>query len=267
MTQTLIPQTSTQNRRGEAELARRIEAGVLAEAVRTGGVRIASDATDLELALLVSDGQRAHDELVAENQRLVWLVVNPVAARTGLSRDELYQEGCLGLLEAVQRFEPATGCFATFALHWIRLRVHDAAATRFGALGLPAKRARQWWRVQGLCVRLKNAPGEGLEVARIADELQLPVTTVADLLAWRAAAHLQADDDVVPAGPAVVQDERVTELLSLVDGVERLILQCRFGLGEAPPQSYAGVAEVVGLSEATVRRRERAALERLRHVA
>ena len=86
-------------------------------------------------------------------------------------------------------------------------------------------------------------------------------------LAWRAAAHLQADDDVVPAGPEAVQDERVTELLSLVDGVERLILQCRFGLGEAPPQSYAGVAEVVGLSEATVRRRERAALERLRRVA
>lgn len=267
MTQTLIPQTSTRSRRDEAELARRIEAGVLAAAVRSGGVRIESDASEAELALLVAEGEQARDEIVTENQRLVWLVVNPVASRTGLGREELYQEGCLGLLEAVQRFDPATGSFATFALHWIRLRVHNAAATRFGALGLPPKRARQWWRVQGALARLWNAPGAQVEVARIAEELQLPVTTVADLLAWQAAAHVQAEDDLARVGHDRSGDHRVAELLALVEGVERLILECRFGLGEVPPQSYAGVAQVVGLSEATVRRRERAALERLRRVA
>lgn len=269
MTQTPTPlRTSIRahTRDDEARLVRRIEAGVFADAVRTGGVRVGVEATDAELAFLVADGQRAREELVTENQRLVWLVVNPVARRTGLARAELYQEGCLGLMEAVPRFDPDTGCFATFALHWIRMRVHDAAATRFGALGLPAKRARLWWRVRGVLARLVTAEGDMPGVDAVAKEAHLPVDVVVDLLAWRTASALLEDEVAAPAGGGD-HDDRVADLLGEVDPVERRILQCRFGLGPEPPRSYAGVAAEVGLSEATVRRRERAALERLRRVA
>ena len=124
MTLTAVSPTSLLSRDEEVALARRVEAGVIAEAVLARRFTWASRdavASDADLAAVRADGQAAREVLVGRNIGLVWFVVNPVANRTGLEADELFQEGVVGVLEAVERFDPDKGGFATFALTRIHL--------------------------------------------------------------------------------------------------------------------------------------------------
>lgn len=253
-------------RADEARLARRIEAGVVAHAVLSGRLTPTHPAAEADLHALVADGCAAREELVAAHGGLVWLVVNPVANRTGLDRDELRQEACLGMLEAVERFDPARGCFATFALVRMRLRVGEAAATRLGALGLPAKRARAWWQVR-MSVAALEATGRTPEVADIARQSGLDAARVGDLLGWRTTRPLTAEDEVALGEPEPERGPGVEELLQALDHDQRMLIAHRYGIGRIAAGSCAEVAQLLGVSEATVRRRERAALAVLRRAA
>ncbi len=248
----------------ELRLARAIEAGVLAgrELERTGGPRHEEDV----LLALQRQGEQAHSRFVAANLRLVALVANPVAARAALDRDDLFQEGVLGLLEAVRRFDPARGArFATFALPWIRMRVGEAALTRCGALGIPPGRARLWIRAltarDALAVTLGRTPTE----AEVAEASDLSVTVVRALLAYTPPRRLGEVDVVHPSADAPTLDPLAARrLLRLLPVDERRVLVRRYGLTCRGQMSFAETAVDLGISTATVRRRERSALARLR---
>jgi len=124
----------------EVDLATAIEAGVLAaEALQTG--RSPAGATPVELALLVDLGEQARQRFLRANLRLVAMVARQVARRSGQPEGELFQEGCLGLLAAVRRFDHRRGHrFSTYAVNWIRAYAGAAASNAFGALNLPASR-------------------------------------------------------------------------------------------------------------------------------
>ncbi len=269
MTLTAVSPTSLLSRDEEVALARRVEAGVIAEAVLARRFTWASRdavASDADLAAVRADGQAAREVLVGRNIGLVWFVVNPVANRTGLEADELFQEGVVGVLEAVERFDPDKGGFATFALTRIRLRVAEAAATALGSLGLPAGRARLWRQVRMVETALTGVLARDPLPAEVAEACGRPVALVRDLLEYLPAKRL-GDDDEFPVQVAPVPGVdplSVRRLLRPLDVGDRAILVQRFGLDGSACRSYVEVAARLGLSETTVRRRERAALDRLR---
>ena len=128
----------------EARLARQIEAGVLARAARLGSETALSGlATTQELALIEEQGTQAQHRYVRANLRLVAMVARQFAVRGPLTDSDLFQEGCLGLLTAVQRFDHARGFrFSTYALFWIRAYVGAAAAPAAGC-GVAAHQPRR----------------------------------------------------------------------------------------------------------------------------
>lgn len=248
----------------EIRLAHAIEVGVLAAAARARpGLGWAADA---DLAVLEREGERAWRRFVAANTRLVWLVVLPVARRTGLDPQELFQEGTLGLLEALQRFDHVRGArFATYALPWIRMRVSDAAATQWGALGLPPGRAKSWRRVRAVEASLLVATGRrpsAEEVARAAGEGS---GTVRGLLAYAPAEALSERHDRASESDDDGQDEEaVARLVRALPSAQRAVVVRRYGLGRFPAMTQGEVAEDLRVSVSTVRRREVEALELLR---
>ena len=247
----------------EIDLVRRIDAGLAARALLDGHLTTTIEASSRELRALIADGCSAHAELVLTNSGLVWMIVNQAIARTGLDPHELEQEGFLGLLEAVQRFQPERGRLATFALTWIRLRVSEAVATAFGSLGLSPKTARAWWRVRAVAARWEAERGRPAHPAELAAECERSEASVRELLAWERTRPINEVLDVAELGPSPFRSD-LPHLMAELTYEERAIVVRRFGLDDGAPATYSEVADVVGLSEATVRRRERSALARLR---
>lgn len=256
-----IPTPTLLTRADEIRLARAIEAGVFAGVAEASGA-----ASETELRAVEAAGAAAWRQLAEANVRLVWLVVMPVARRSGLDADELFQEGFLGLLEAMQRFDHERGArFATFALPWIRMRVSNAASTNHGSVGLPPRGARIWRRVRGveaqLAVSLGRLPTDA-EVARASGDSASVVRS------WRAFAPAQPlpPDADVPQQPVPwpMADDSLGRLVEGLAADERAVIERRYGLGSHPPMSLVDVAAELGVSPSTVRRRERAALAFLR---
>lgn len=256
----------------EAALQHRIEAGVAAEAALAGWLAAPSHVTADELARIAADGERARTHLAGANTGLVWWVVGPIARRSGHSAAELFQEGSIGLLEAIQRFDPDRARFTTYAVPRIRMRAWDAAATSHGSLGIPARRARQWRRVRGVASELTVSLARTPRVAEVARVTGESIAVTQALLAFAPPIPLSPDaqrwDELGPAtAQRSVTDEvdraAVRRLLRRLDDQDRAMMVQLYGL-EGPARTYAQVAREQGRSESTVRRRERLALDLLR---
>ena len=258
----------------ERRLANAIEAGVLASAVRAGradrfagGAGRTPGASDADLAYLVSEGERAWTRLADANIKLVWLVVMPLVRRTQLDANDLFQEGFLGLLEAMLRYDHTRDArFATFALPWIKMRVTNAAATNLGSIGLPPGRARAWRRVLAVEARLTSVAGRRPAVAEIARESGDAVALVGRLRAFVPIGYLAESDDLAAPEeePADVVAGRLVRLVEELPGDLEVVVRHRFGLRGCQSMTLAQVSVELGISESTVRRREAAALEWLR---
>lgn len=265
-----VPRPSSVATPEDAAWARRVEAGVIAEAALDGLVAHPPSATRDELAALVEDGHRARLAFADAHVGLVGHVVGLVARRTGLDRDELYQEGVVGLMEAIERYDPARGGFAGFAVPRIRMRVGDAAVTAHGTVGLPARRARTWRAALAIHDTLAAERASRPDAAEVARTLGESVATVRDLLAYRPASSLPDEE---PAAAAVrASDLRVisltvARLLKRLGHAERELLTALYGLDGNPPSTHAEMAERLAVSESTVRRRARCALDVLRGAA
>jgi len=265
---TMVFQEPVLSDRDERELARTIEAGVFARSVLDGVATPPSGVTRTELDLIWQAGEVAYDRFVQANLRLVAMVTRRAASRFGVEADDLFQEGVVGLLEAVRRYDHLRGArFATFALPWIRMRIGECSVTQGGTVGLPASRAKAW--VQVACARDALAATLGRRAAdeEVARAVGRPLAQVRDLLRYTPATRT-GDLGVwaeVPADPATAADRlAVQRLLHVLTRDERSVLVALYGLGDGPALSYDEVAQRLGVSSSTVRRRERAALDRLR---
>lgn len=252
------------------ELQREIEAGLLARAALEAGAGW-GDATGTELRLLAEQGERARQRFIHANLRLVRMVARQVAIRTRLAESDLYQEGCLGLITAVTRFDHARGFrFSTYALFWIRAYVCGTAARQFGALNLPTSRAEQLRSARGVEVELAQTLGRAPTVAEVADALGRDTAWTAGLLAHQAPSSLDQLDEMalqrfaaaeayaVPADQSGLRD-----LLWRLDEFGRRVLELRMGF-DGEPRSYTETARSLGVTVNRVRRAEARALESLR---
>ena len=255
-------------------LQHQIEAGLLARAARESG-RGWADATDRELRMLEDQGERARQRFIGANLGLVWMVARQFAVRGRLPEADLFQEGCLGLITAVARFDHTRGFrFSTYALFWIRAYVGGAAARQLGAMNLPTSRAEQLRSARGAEVALAQRLGRAPSVAEVAEALGRDADWTAGLLAHQAPASLDGLDvadreRLAAAGEARLvpsEQQLIREMLWRLDDLGRRVLELRMGFVGGEPLSYADVARTLGVSVNRVRRTEARALERLRGI-
>ena len=173
-----------------------VEVGVLARAAREDpAVPWRGDATEEELRWLEAAGVRARQQLVGTNLGLVGSVAARYAGSAAALAD-LFQEGCVGLIVAVERFDHRRGVrFSTYASYWIRACV-SAAATRFaGAVSVPAHRGEQLRVARGVEGALVQHLAREPTVAEVAAVLGRGERWTAGLLAQRPSWSLEEVDD------------------------------------------------------------------------
>lgn len=259
----------------EVELATAIEAGLFAGEARHG--RLPVQAGEHELIMLERIGQRAVQRFVESNLRLVAMVVRKEAARTRMPESELFQEGCLGLIEAVRRFDHRRGLrFATYALHWIRAYVGAISANRAGELNMPASRAGRIRELHGVRARLVQELGRDVTVEELAVELGRRADWVTRLLSsgWTRPMDTDqlvglqvADDTALEEFEAIFRDAIPgREVLDGLDGLHRQVIELRYGFADGREHSLRDISRRLGLPISTIRRAELRALEQLRAV-
>jgi RNA polymerase sigma factor (sigma-70 family) len=255
-------------------LARQIEAGVLARAARLDGTGF-GDATALELELIEVRGEQARQRFIQANLGLVGMVARQAATRSNLAAGDLFQEGCIGLITAVERYDPQRGHrFSTYALFWIRAYISAATARQLGGNNLPTSRAAQLRAARGVEADLVQRLGRSATVGEVAEALGRTEIWTAGLLAHQQPTSLElldgetleqlsADDglDSVLGSPLGLDD-----LLGQLEPLERQVLQLRLGLLDGEPRSFAHTARALGVSVTRARRAEARALETLRGI-
>lgn len=254
------------------ELQRAIEAGLLARDARLSGVGFA-DATDQELTALEDQGALARQRFIKANLGLVGMISRQHAARSQLSEAELFQEGCVGLITAVERFDYARGHqFSTYALFWIRAFISAATAKLLGAMNLPTSRAEQLRAAHGLEAELTQSLGRPPTLNELAVALGRSEDWTAGLLSHQRPRSLQlvegatlerlhAHDEL---DAALAEPVELRELLFRLDELDRRVLELRLGFADGEAKTYADTARILDISVTRARRIEARALEKLR---
>ncbi len=272
----------------EVELAKRIEAGLFAEVLldRGGSEPRIGDAADEELVRLAISGQRAKDEFIQANLRLVVAVARKYSGR-GMPLIDLVQEGNLGLVRAVEKFDYQRGYkFSTYATWWIRQSVGRAIHEQARPVRLPTHAGEQMTRL----MRVRRDMLAEFDVEPTDEELaallELPIERVKELRRWASdPVSLQlgvGDEDETELGDMIADDtwadpeqqaidilerERLDQWLTGLEVDTRDMLRWRYGLVDGREHTLTEVGERYGIGRDRARRIERDALARLRRMA
>ncbi|WP_327283317.1 MULTISPECIES: RNA polymerase sigma factor [unclassified Streptomyces] len=266
----------------EVELARRVEAGLFAEE-KLGG----SPDLDLRLALdldkLVVMGRMAKRRLIESNLRLVVSVAKRYVGR-GLTMLDLVQEGNLGLIRAVEKFDYARGYkFSTYATWWIRQAMSRALADQARTIRVPVhvvelinrvvRVQRRMLQERGyeptaeeVAVHLELTPERVLEVLRLAQEpvsLHAPVGEEDDV----ALGDLIEDGDAaspMESAAFFLLREHLEAVLSTLGERERKVVQLRYGLADGRPRTLEEIGRIFGVTRERIRQIESKTLNKLR---
>lgn len=249
----------------ERELARRIEIGIVAQQV-VDGVPLGVAATSEELQQLVVEGREAWQRFFLANLGLVGTLARRWSTRTGLDVEELFQEGCLGLAQALRRFDYRRGLrFSTLAWTYVQAAMSAAADRRCGALeGSPTllREARETRRVR---MQLEMSCGRPVSSAEVARQMDRPLPWVQDRLAVQRCMSLDGTEGRVFA--VVESDLPELDWWPQLPLDHRRLLGARFGLDGGSGCTLAELAGRRGVSIATARRMEQRALARARELA
>ncbi|QGF24369.1 sigma factor [Raineyella fluvialis] len=225
----------------ERRLARMIEAGVIARHFLDTATPCPLGTPD-ELRAVVEEGLRARERFLSANIGLVVHLVRRDAGTSAPEREDLVQEGCVGLAEALATFDWARGTrFSTWAVPYVRSRIAEARRLDRGGIRIPVRRLRQ-----------AAAAGEQvLSTSSIHGVEELETTW------WR--------DDPLCEDDGPPWEELVAGWRDLSDE-QRAVLSHRYGLAGGPAGTQLATAAALGMPVKRVRATEAAALEYLRDV-
>ena len=237
-----------------------------------------------EMGVRVQKGdEEAFRRLIEANLRFVVAMAKKYA-RSGYPLHELINEGNLGLIEAVSRFDPSRGVrFITYASWWIRQAILAAIAHHGQVFSLPPKLKHELYRFETKVARLTQELGRRPSVDEISKELGMTEEDVRGMMEGPPTEvslstpvgeenetrleDLIEDPSVAPVDEVLIAqsfEEQLQTLLSQLDDKERVIIERRFGLGDRDPQTLAEIGSDLHLSRERIRQIEERALLKLR---
>jgi len=278
-----IGKTALLTAEDEVELAKRIEAGLYAQHLLETRKRL-GDKRKSDLAAVVRDGHAARQHLLEANLRLVVSLAKRYTGR-GMPLLDLIQEGNLGLIRAMEKFDYTKGFkFSTYATWWIRQAITRGMADQSRTIRLPVHLVEQVNKLSRIKREMHQILGREASDEELAEESGIPAEKISDLLAHsRDPVSLDmpvGTDEEAPLGDFIEDSEAMSaentviaellhtdirHVLATLDERERQVIQLRFGLDDGQPRTLDQIGKLFGLSRERVRQIEREVMMKLRN--
>ncbi len=253
-----------------------------------GQISLVTKKEEVELAAAIhGNNEQAHDDarsiLIQANLRLVVKIAHDFKG-LGLPLLDLISEGNIGLMRAVEKFDPAKGAkFSSYAAWWVKQSMRRALANQSRTIRIPVQSAGKINKIKSVRMKLAEELGREPTDAEIAKHLDFSERTVAglrlaDLRTFSLHDPIQQGEDgefqdIIPDRKAMTPDQilgdvesvdRLLDLLEDLDGRERLILQMRFGLDGSRARTLEEVSQQIGRTRERVRQIQNQALTKLK---
>jgi RNA polymerase nonessential primary-like sigma factor len=278
-----IGKTALLTAEDEVELAKRIEAGLYAQHLLDTRKRLGEKRKDA-LATIATDGRAARSHLLEANLRLVVSLAKRYTGR-GMPLLDLIQEGNLGLIRAMEKFDYTKGFkFSTYATWWIRQAITRGMADQSRTIRLPVHLVEQVNKLSRIKREMHQTLGREATDEELAEESGIPVEKINDLLEHsRDPVSLDMPvgaDEEAPLGDFIEDSEAMSaentviaellhtdirHVLATLDEREKQVIQLRFGLDDGQPRTLDQIGKLFGLSRERVRQIEREVMIKLRN--
>ena len=277
-----IGKTALLNAADEVELSQAIEAGLFAEYKLANAEKL-TRATKRDLKILVREGKKARSHLLEANLRLVVSLAKRYTGR-GMPLLDLIQEGNLGLIRAMEKFDYAKGYkFSTYATWWIRQAITRGMADQSRTIRLPVHLVEQVNKLSRIKREMYQSLGREATNEELAEESGIDESKI-EMLLRQSRDPVSLDmpvgtDEEAPLGDfiedaeatdaetAVVASMRhsdIREVISSLEEREQDVIRLRYGLDDGVPRTLDQIGRRFGLSRERVRQIEREVMSKLR---